>query len=95
MVQNLAAYLILYAITIKWIMCVQKKMEVSGLPQRPMLISTNILRNLSLATKTKQQHEIANKFSGVAKSWHVVVVVVVVVVVGKCHPMPPYGYGPK
>ena len=93
MVQNLTAYLILYAITIKWIMCVQKKMEVYGMPQRPRLISANILRNLSLATKTKQQQEIANKLSGVAKSWHVVVVVVVVV--GKCHPMPLYGYGPE
>ena len=69
---------------------VQIKMEFSGIPQRPRLILTNILRNLSLATKTKQQQEIANKFSGVAKSWHVVVVAVVVVavvVVGTCHPM--------
>ena len=28
MVQNLRAYFILYAITVKWIMCVQEKIEL-------------------------------------------------------------------
>ena len=37
MVQNLRAYVILYVITIKWTMCVQEKIDLSGVSQRPKL----------------------------------------------------------
>ena len=69
-VQNLRAYIILYVITIKCINCMQEKAEFSCKLQRPMLISTKILGDLSLATKIKQQKQqqkIARKFSGGGK----------------------------
>ena len=53
MVQNLRAYFILHVITIKCIKCMQEKIELSCMLQRPRLISTNIVGNLSLATVTK------------------------------------------
>ena len=55
MVQNMRAYFILYVITIKCINCIQEKPEFSCQLRRPRLISTKILRVLSLATKIKQQ----------------------------------------
>ena len=53
--QNLRAYLILYFFTIKWIMCVQEKIELSSMSQGARLNSTKILGNLSIAIKVKQQ----------------------------------------
>ena len=70
MVQNMRAYFILYIITIKCINCMQEKTEFCYMLQRPRLISTKVLGDLSLATKIKQQKttiKIARKFSGVAK----------------------------
>ena len=55
MVQNLRAYFILYVKTIKCIKCMQEKIEFSCMLQRPRLISTKILEDLSLATVIKQQ----------------------------------------
>ena len=55
MVQNLRAYFILYVITIKCIKCMQEKIEFFCMLQRPRLISTKMLGDLSLATKIKQQ----------------------------------------
>ena len=55
MVQNTRAYFILYVITIKCIKCMQEKTEFCYMLQRPRLISTNVLGDLSLATKIKQQ----------------------------------------
>ena len=55
MVQNTRAYFILYVITIKCIKCTQEKTEFSSMLQRPRLISTKVLGDLSLATKIKQQ----------------------------------------
>ena len=53
MVQNLIACFILYVITIKYIECMQEKILFKL--QRPKLISTKILGDLTLATKTKEQ----------------------------------------
>ena len=36
-VHNMRAYFIFYAITIKWIMCVQEKIELSSMSQRPRI----------------------------------------------------------
>ena len=55
MVLNLRAYFILYVITIKCIKCVLEKIEYSSMLQRPRLISSKILGDLSLATMIKQQ----------------------------------------
>ena len=55
MVQNLRVYFILYIITIKWIMCVQENVELSGMLQRPSLSSTEISGDLPFAGKIKQQ----------------------------------------
>ena len=55
MVQNLRAYFILYVIMIKFIKCMQERIEFSCMLQGPRLISAKILGCLSLATKTKQQ----------------------------------------
>ena len=55
MVQNTRAYFILYVITIKCIKCMQEKTEFCYMLQRPGLISTKVLGDLSLATKIKQQ----------------------------------------
>ena len=54
MVQNLRAYFILYVITIKCIKCMQGKIEFPCMLQKPRLISTKILGDLSMATKIKQ-----------------------------------------
>ena len=56
MVQYMRAYFILCVITIKCINCIQEKTEVSCMLQRPRLISTTMLGDLSFAaTKIKQQ----------------------------------------
>ena len=55
MVQNMRACFILYVIAIKCMNCIQEKTEVSCMLQRPRLISTTMLSDLSLATKIKQQ----------------------------------------
>ena len=55
MVQDLRAYSILYVITFKLIMCVQEKVELSGISQRPKSSLTEISADLSLAAKIKQQ----------------------------------------
>ena len=85
MVQNLRAYLVLYAIKIKWIMCVQEKNEVLSMPQRQMFSSIEISGDASLATKKKQQNKVQKKFPGVAKRWHPVT---------QGWHLPPHGYGP-
>ena len=51
MVKNLRAYFILCVTAIEWKMCVQQKIELSSMSQRPRLRSTNITRDLSLATE--------------------------------------------
>ena len=55
MVQNMRAYFMIYVITIKFINCMQEKTEFFCKLQRPTLISTRVLGDLSLATKIKQQ----------------------------------------
>ena len=52
MLQNLRACFILYVITIK---CMQEEIEFSPMLQRPRLISTKIVGDLSLATIIKQK----------------------------------------
>ena len=69
MVHFLRAYFIPYVITIKWIMFVQEKIELSSMSLRPRLSSTKI-SDFSLTTKIKQKiAKIAKKFPGMAKSW--------------------------
>ena len=41
-VQNLRAYFMLRVVTIKWMMCVQEKIELTGMSQRPRLSSAKI-----------------------------------------------------
>ena len=60
LVQNMRTYFIFYVITIKCMNCMQKKTEFSCKLQIPTLISTNILGDLSLATKIKQQNSNKN-----------------------------------
>ena len=55
MVQNMRAYFILYVITNKSINCIKEKTEFSCMLQRPRLISTTMLGDLSLAKKIKHQ----------------------------------------
>ena len=55
MVQNLRACFKLNVIMINCIKCMQEKIEFSCMLQRPRMISTNILGDLSLATITMQQ----------------------------------------
>ena len=55
MVQNLRYNFILYVNKNKWIMCVQEKIELSSMSQRPRLSSTKIPVDLFLASKKKQQ----------------------------------------
>ena len=52
-VQYLRTYLILYAIQVKWIMCVQEKNEVFSMSQRPRLSSIKISGDLSFSCKEK------------------------------------------
>ena len=54
MVHNLRAYFILFVITVKCIKCMQEKIAFSFMFQRPGLISTTILGDLSLSTVIKQ-----------------------------------------
>ena len=83
MLQNLRAYFILYAITIKWIMRVQERTELSSMShwsQRPTLNSTKNAGDLYIATKIKQQQKLqksplggktlANYFPGVVFATH-------------------------
>ena len=55
MVHFLRAYFIPYVITIKWIMCVQERIELSSMSLRPRLSSSKISGDFSLTTKIKQQ----------------------------------------
>ena len=55
MIQNLKSNFIVYVITIKWIRCVQGKIELSSMSQGQKSSSTKVSRDLSLATKIKQQ----------------------------------------
>ena len=61
MEQNLRAYFILYVITIKWTMCVEKKSNLSSMSQRPRLISSDISGDLCLTAIIKQQHKISKR----------------------------------
>ena len=54
MVLNLRAHFTLHVITIKCIKCMQEKIEFFLYVQRPRLISTKIVGDLSLATMIKQ-----------------------------------------
>ena len=89
MVQNLRAYFILYVITIKCIKCMQGKIEVSCMLQRPRLISTKILGYLSLAAQrgsnTKKVLENSQGWQKGGILWPRGDI---------CHPMAPHGYWP-
>ena len=71
MVQNLRAYFILYDITMKLIMYVQEKIELSSMSQRPRLSSTTISGDFSFNYKDKATIKNCKINSqGLAKSWH-------------------------
>ena len=73
MVQNMRAHFILYVITINCINCMQEKTEFSCKLERPTLISTKLLGDLSLATKIKQQKATIKKCKKILKGgqkWH-------------------------
>ena len=57
MVQNLMAYFILYVIAIQLITCVQEKIEISSMSQRPRLSLSIISGHISGATMIMQKHE--------------------------------------
>ena len=67
-IQNLRAYFILYVITIKWTMCLQEKIELSKMLQRPRLSCTKLRRSL-LIYKYKATIKNCKTFPWVAKSW--------------------------
>ena len=52
-VQNLGAYFIFYVIKIKWIICLQEKIELSSMSQRARWSSSEISGDLSLVTKIR------------------------------------------
>ena len=54
----------LYIVTIKWIMCVQEKIELSSMSQTPRL------RRSLLSYKEKLTIKNFNNFPRVAKDWH-------------------------
>ena len=53
-VQDLRAYSMLHVMTTKWMMCVQEKIELTGMSQRLRLSSTKISGDLLLIAKIKQ-----------------------------------------
>ena len=56
MVQNQRAYLLLYAITTIWIMCVQEKAEFSNISQTTWLSPTKISGDLSFVILQQSIH---------------------------------------
>ena len=82
-VQNMRAYFIPYVITIKRIMRVQEKIELSYLSQVTRLSSTKISRNILLATKIKQQQKLQTNSQGRQNAG------ILLLRDGICHPMPP------
>ena len=69
MVQYMRTSFILYVITVKCIKCMQEKIEFSCMLQRPRLISTKMLEDLSLATKIKQQKNSNKKLQENSQGW--------------------------
>ena len=63
-VQNLRAHFILHIITIKWLMCVQEKIELSSMSQRPRLSSSKVSGDLSFAAKIKQHQKLQKNSQG-------------------------------
>ena len=82
MEQNLRAHFILYVIAIKWIMCIEKKINLSSMSQRPRLISRDISGDLCITTEIKQQHKITKR---TAKGWQQAGILFSRV--GICHPI--------
>ena len=54
MLQILRVYLLVHAIKIKWIMCLQVKIAYSSMSQEPRLRSAKISGDFSGTTKIKQ-----------------------------------------
>ena len=68
-VQYLRSHFMLYAIKVKWVICVQGKNEVLSMWQTRRLSSIKISWDLSLAAKKSSKINCKNIFPGVAKSW--------------------------
>ena len=80
-VHFIRTYFIPYVSTIKWIMCVQEKIELSSMSLRPRLSSTKISGDFSLTTKIKQQQKLQKIFQGWQKAG------ILLSRDGSCHPM--------
>ena len=84
--QSLRAYIILYVIKIRWIMCVQKKLsflachrDQGGAQSKFQEISLLLLRKSSKTDCTNIFSGMTKKLAPFLPRWH-------------CHPMPPHGY---
>ena len=88
MVQNLRAYFMLHAITIKWVMSVQEKVYLTATSKRPRLSSTKISGKPLLVAKKSNNKIWQESFQEWQKAG------IVLFRGGICHPMPPHGYGP-
>ena len=88
MVQNMRAYFILYVITIKFVKCVQTKIEYSSMLERPKLISIKIFGDLFLVTKINNVKRLQENSQGWQKDG------ILLPRGGICHIMPPHSYGP-
>ena len=84
MVQYLRSYFILYAIKVKWVMCVQEKNEVFSVSQRPRLSSIQVSGDFSLAAKKNLQSKLQKVFQGWQKAGFLSPRG------GICHPMRPW-----
>ena len=93
MVQNMRAYSILHIIRIKCINCMQEKTEFSCKLQRPTLISTKILGDLSLATKIKQQKTTIKNCKKILRGGKKMASCCPGG--GSCRPTPPHSYRPE
>ena len=92
MVQNMRAYFILYVITIKFVNYMQEKTEFSCKLQRPTLISTKVLGDLTLATKIKQQRATIKNCMKILRGGKKMASCCPGGAVAT--PMPPHSYGP-
>ena len=82
-VKNLRACFMLYVITIKWMMCVQEKIELTGTSKRPRLSSTEISGDLSLLQRKSNNKIWQESLQGWQETG------IVLFRSGSCHLMPP------
>ena len=72
-VQNMKACNIIHVVIVKWIMCVQENIDLSGMSQRPRLSSSTISHNFRrflLGYNDTAIRRQMQKFPGVARNWY-------------------------